>query len=579
MRWYRHSVLKIMHFTIKLHACSKSLRAGVLAVCVFSNPIMAEAPSRYSGFEYHNTDLQISRSTTLDKDDNRTNKTQYTLITNTDIAWMNGNIALHGNREDGLSHSHIRFDQYQLNNEKLNGYVNHIAVGDLTPQGLELTRKNRGRGFLISNQNSSPSSSINQQSIEGNGLPNWQVELYSNGLLLDTYQIGPDGRYQFNDLNVFLGKNIYVLKWTAPNGSQYSETKTIYKGSDITKAGKAAYRFSVIQPNLSSVNSTDPSTNPQSSNNQVNLHWAYQLTSSISFDMGAQHTDINDKSHNNVQVGVQTRLDKTTLAVTANKPNKTKTRVRYDIGRQAGKTRFLFNYTSAFTPSFIHSLTTEDNLNQASKDESLYHLDIYRIIKQTPARLTLDHFKSDERKYQQYQLHLSGYQKIADNKFNWFNRFAYTRMNTLTNTSNSTLSEKNSSDWAGELSTRFITPQYHSNLTLDYQLKPNTRLNKARFSHYLTLSPTTKTYFNATHQFASNQSEYTLGVSWQNSYLRITPEFSYASGDIKSGKITFNTNLYKDGLYNNKQNPRKTYQLKPHNYIDKENQYTSEETQ
>lgn len=548
--------------------------SAILSLCAlpllaYSNSGNTHSLNRYSSFDYHYTDLQISRSTQVDKDDNRLNSTQYHVFSNIDVAWVNGNVALHGDREDGLAHSHIRFDRYFLNsktdeNKNQNSYISHIAVGDLDPQGLALTRENRGRGFLITNQASSPSHAINQQSIEGNGLPGWWVELYSNGLLIGSYQIGQDGRYQFDHLNMFLGKNTFVLKWTAPNGAQYSETKTIYHGNDVAKAGKSAYRFSAIQPERSLLSSTDPSSNPQASNNQVNLQWAYRVNNIFSVDMGAQHTNINDQSSNNVQAGLQAKFNNTVISIAGNKPNKTKARARYEIGHQIDKTRFLFSYTKNFTPDFIteeiNNLTTNIS-TKSDQTQSLYQFDIVSVIDQTSVRFNAARLSSHAFSYQQYQLYLSKHQTIAPYKhLNWFNRLAYNRA----------LDKK---DLTGELTTRFLTKKHRSDLVLDYKLNPNTRLNNTRFSHYLTLaskpSSITKTYFDAKHQFKTNQSEYTLGISWENRYLSITPEFSYASGDIKSGRITFNTDLYKD-----KKDTRKRYQLKPHSHIGKESTQT-----
>lgn len=84
-------------------------------------------------------------------------------------------------------------------------------VGDVYSWGDPLVSSgSSGRGFvLFSDSGNAGFTSFDTRLIDGFGQPGWDVELYLNGVLVDFTTIGQDSRYQFTDVKVSYGENIF----------------------------------------------------------------------------------------------------------------------------------------------------------------------------------------------------------------------------------------------------------------------------------------------------------------------------------------------------------------------------------
>ncbi|HHJ81211.1 MAG TPA: hypothetical protein ENJ65_06215, partial [Candidatus Tenderia electrophaga] len=128
--------------------------------------------------------------------------------------------------------------------------INLIELGDITPLAIRGTPQNNlEQGLLIRGAafgNSDPYDlNGNRTQITGDILEGWEVELLHNGIRIDYQIIGPEGRYDFRDLELYSGSNTFELIFYGPAGEQYSETVIRYSGTKSIRKGSLSYQLSV----------------------------------------------------------------------------------------------------------------------------------------------------------------------------------------------------------------------------------------------------------------------------------------------------------------------------------------------
>ncbi len=91
-------------------------------------------------------------------------------------------------------------------------------IGDTGVTDLPLTGDARQElGFRVSNS-SLDNAQFQTTDINGNALPGWDVELYRQGILVDTQLIANDGYYEFSNVQLFGGNNEFELFFYGPQG-------------------------------------------------------------------------------------------------------------------------------------------------------------------------------------------------------------------------------------------------------------------------------------------------------------------------------------------------------------------------
>lgn len=101
------------------------------------------------------------------------------------------------------------------------------SIGDTDLTDLPLTGDARQElGFRVSN-----SELVNTQfettDINGDALPGWDIELYRNGILVSSILVDSDGRYEFSDVQLFAGDNLFEIFFYGPQGEIRNRTINI----------------------------------------------------------------------------------------------------------------------------------------------------------------------------------------------------------------------------------------------------------------------------------------------------------------------------------------------------------------
>ncbi|MDH5409162.1 MAG: hypothetical protein OEY00_11190, partial [Gammaproteobacteria bacterium] len=86
-----------------------------------------------------------------------------------------------------------------------------------------------------------------KHTFEGELLPDWEVELYHNNVLI-AYKDKPDnGRYRFEDIPLLFGHNYFKLVFYGPHGESREETHTFSLTGALVRPGEYHYQATVTE--------------------------------------------------------------------------------------------------------------------------------------------------------------------------------------------------------------------------------------------------------------------------------------------------------------------------------------------
>ena len=120
----------------------------------------------------------------------------------------------------------------------------------------------QGRGVRLSRGGKSIEEQGDTITLQGDAPPNWEVELYRNGNLIEFSQTSNDGRYLFESVPVFVGENIFDIRLYGPQGQFREVREVVSTGGTMLQQGEWEYDAWAMTRNKrlidSSININDP---------------------------------------------------------------------------------------------------------------------------------------------------------------------------------------------------------------------------------------------------------------------------------------------------------------------------------
>lgn len=205
----------------------------------FREPELPFMENPYQFMGHRTTDARVTYTSTR-RDDDVDRQTQYSLLSRGDLAWMTSSLYLSGSDEESLSNARLLLERSHFEGPLA---LNHVELGDIST-GI-------GRGMLI--RGGAVQGALDGQfadefiDLRGDSLPDWQVELYQNGVLVSVQEVGQDGRYEFLEVPLLLGENVFEFIFYGPFGEERRETKTHYVGPGMLGFGRINYQLSATQ--------------------------------------------------------------------------------------------------------------------------------------------------------------------------------------------------------------------------------------------------------------------------------------------------------------------------------------------
>jgi hypothetical protein len=187
-----------------------------------------------------------------------------------------------------------------------------FALGDVTSPSVTLVTSNSlGRGFSLSNKELNTPENFDFRNFTGDSVPGYQVELYRNNVLVAFQTVDANGRYNFTDIPILYGENIFRLVFYGAQGQREEKVETVSASSALLKENQFVYTLNADQRGTSllpvgtnkvtSIN-TPPGTEAVGG-------FRYGLTSNITIGAATAETMLQDGEHRYVTATTGTSVE------------------------------------------------------------------------------------------------------------------------------------------------------------------------------------------------------------------------------------------------------------------------------
>ncbi len=180
-----------------------------------------------------------------------------------DLAFMTARAYLSGTTRDGLTGARIELGRRDPDAQLLGPLrATEFQLGDVATQSLPLgLRGVGGRGAAITNSPIDSASLFDSIDLRGELPEGYEVELYRNDILIDSTRTPVNGQYEFLQVPVDFGNNVFRFVFFGPQGQRYEEVRRISVGDGRRKPGELVYGFDIAQKDINLLGVRDPSDN------------------------------------------------------------------------------------------------------------------------------------------------------------------------------------------------------------------------------------------------------------------------------------------------------------------------------
>ncbi|WDE12074.1 sporulation protein [Thalassomonas haliotis] len=208
-----------------------------------SYPVLPWKENSYRAFSTPLFDVQLNSRIT--KDDSFHS---YSVLGSHDLAYLNSQYFMSGIKGDTVTDLRWKLSKESpegglLGPLDLTGY----QFGDISPinTGIDYNAS-LSRGLSLS---SGTIGNIvnNKININGDIQPGWDVELYRNGILIDRQISLQSGRYEFNEVDLVFGNNIFEMVLYGPQGQVEKSTREVFINQNSLKGLASSYGVSLTQ--------------------------------------------------------------------------------------------------------------------------------------------------------------------------------------------------------------------------------------------------------------------------------------------------------------------------------------------
>src|SRR6202035_3533929 len=185
---------------------------------------------------------------------------------------------------------------------KLLGFLGarEVTVGDVLHPGLDLIAlPSSGPGLAISNVPLQLPTQFDRQSFRGDLPPGWEVELYRGQDLLAYARSRPGRLYEFLDVPLLFGLNLFRLEFYGPQGQHHSEARRLNVGDTLTPRGQLYYRLLGNDPSYS------PFGKGQEAKARSSFDVSAGLTGNLSVSASLASVDLADRRHTYGKAGLR----------------------------------------------------------------------------------------------------------------------------------------------------------------------------------------------------------------------------------------------------------------------------------
>ena len=166
-----------------------------------------------------------------------------------DLGFLTAQAYVSGDTQRGLTSSLIELGRVDPDAELLGPLsATEFAVGDISTISMPIgLRGVSGRGAMVTNTPPESVSVFEKIDLRGILLDGYEVELYRNDILIGSTREAVNGQYEFLQVPVDFGLNVFRLVFFGPQGQRSEEVRRISVGDGRLPEGKLVYRFGAVQ--------------------------------------------------------------------------------------------------------------------------------------------------------------------------------------------------------------------------------------------------------------------------------------------------------------------------------------------
>ncbi|WP_271079300.1 hypothetical protein [Aurantiacibacter sp. MUD61] len=166
-----------------------------------------------------------------------------------DLAFMTAQAFISATTRDGLTAAIVELGRRDADGDLLGPLqATQFLVGDVATDAMPLgLRGASGRGAYVSNQTLDGISVFDEIDFRGVLPDGYEVEIYRNDILLGSTRSRVNGQYEFLQIPVDFGLNVFRLVFYGPQGQRREEVRRISVGDGRLAAGDFTYSAGVVE--------------------------------------------------------------------------------------------------------------------------------------------------------------------------------------------------------------------------------------------------------------------------------------------------------------------------------------------
>ena len=166
-----------------------------------------------------------------------------------DFAFMTAQTFVSGSSRDGITGARLQLGRRDPDADLLGPLkATEFQIGDVNTASLPLgLRGTGGRGAFIANTPLESASVFDKIDLRGELADGYEVELYRNNVLIDSTRSPVNGQYEFLQVPVDYGLNVFRFVFYGPQGQRREEVKRVSVGDGRLAKGQLVYAFGAVQ--------------------------------------------------------------------------------------------------------------------------------------------------------------------------------------------------------------------------------------------------------------------------------------------------------------------------------------------
>ncbi len=404
-----------------------------------------------------------------------------------------------------------------------------VSFGDVSfPDVPLIVGRKRGRGISVSSDSElgfAQSFGSEKYNVDGDAPIGWDAELYRNGYFIAFQEIDAGGRYNFENIELTRGFNLFQIVLSGPEGQKRTQTQRIVRGPKMLQKGDMRYAFAVGQPEADLIPIAENSESSSEFGGSAQISYGVKNYLTVGANIYTGEDSTSNLNSRQTSVGVSAVMAFIGLKTKVQLMSANEGRSGYDVEVS----------TRVMGANVTVGHTAYEGFDADDKDiTSISTIDANKNFKIVSVSAG-----AEKNKYQNKEDELVLNTRISTN-------LSGVR---LTNTLERTLSDaKSQEDFIGDLAvlTSVLSWRVRGNLRYDLQSGTQDTFRNFNVSAIKTLSPRSSLRLNGVYDFPAHSTTLDVRYSKQFENYSIDLNAGGSTQDNYFGGVTFRTGFQPD---------------------------------